>query len=523
MNILLMKQVNCRYNIARSHIRYLQGFRQLLFVFTIISLLYSCSSTKTSYNPNKKFSRQQLQQDYTLLKNILEKKHPSLYWYTAKDSMDMYFTRYYNAIEDSMTEQQFGWKILAQLTDKIHCGHTSFGMSKAYNKWANNKRFPSFPLFLKVWNDTMVVTANLNRKDSVLKRGTLITGINTWSNKELIQKMFGYMTEDGMANNVNYTRLSGNFPYYHRNIFGYYKEYLVNYLDSNNREQRIRLPLYEPPSDTGKRIRRDSVERVPRENRGKATLLNMRQMIIDTAASTAVIALNTFSKGKLRRFFRESFRTIRKDKIQNVVLDLRSNGGGKMAYSTLLTKYLSRRPFKIADTSFAVAKNLKPYTKHIKGKFLNNLGLFFFTKRKADGKYHFGLWERKTFQLKKKNHFGGKLFVLTNGPTFSAATLVCNELKGQAGITLVGEETGGGWHGNSGIMIPDITLPITKMRVRLPLFRLVQSNHVPKDGRGVQPDLYISTSYEAIIKNYDKKMKVVMEMIRRKQEERSKK
>ena len=511
MNILLMKQVNCRYNIARSHIRYLQGFRQLLFVFTIISLLYSCSSTKTSYNPNKKFSRQQLQQDYTLLKNILEKKHPSLYWYTAKDSMDMYFTRYYNAIEDSMTEQQFG------------CGHTSFAMCKAYNKWANNKRFPSFPLFLKVWNDTMVVTANLNRKDSVLKRGTLITGINTWSNKELIQKMFGYMTEDGMANNVNYTRLSGNFPYYHRNIFGYYKEYLVNYLDSNNREQRIRLPLYEPPSDTGKRIRRDSVERVPRENRGKATLLNMRQMIIDTAASTAVIALNTFSKGKLRRFFRESFRTIRKDKIQNVVLDLRSNGGGKMAYSTLLTKYLSRRPFKIADTSFAVAKNLKPYTKHIKGKFLNNLGLFFFTKRKADGKYHFGLWERKTFQLKKKNHFGGKLFVLTNGPTFSAATLVCNELKGQAGITLVGEETGGGWHGNSGIMIPDITLPITKMRVRLPLFRLVQSNHVPKDGRGVQPDLYISTSYEAIIKNYDKKMKVVMEMIRRKQEERSKK
>ena len=87
----------------------------------------------------------------------------------------------------------------------------------------------------------------------------------------------------------------------------------------------------------------------------------------------------------------------------------------------------------------------------------------------------------------------------------------------------MGEETGGGWHGNSGIMIPDITLPITKMRVRLPLFRLVQSNHVPKDGRGVQPDLYISTSYEAIIKNYDKKMKVVMEMIRRKQEERSKK
>ena len=124
------------------------------------------------------------------------------------------------SITDSMTELQFGWKILAPLTSKIHCGHTSFGMSKGWNKFIRKKRIPSFPLHLKIWKDTMVVTANLNRRDSVIKKGMLITSINGMKNNELIKKMFDYLVEDGYEDNVNYLRLSTSFPYFHRNIFG---------------------------------------------------------------------------------------------------------------------------------------------------------------------------------------------------------------------------------------------------------------------------------------------------------------
>lgn len=491
--------------------------RILLYIVSILSL-YSCVSSRNStYQPNAKFSPNALQADYTLLRNILEAKHPSLYWYTSRDSMNAYFNQYYNAIADSMTEEEFGWKVLAPLTDKIHCGHTSFGMSKGYNRWASNKRFASFPLYMKIWKDTMVVTSNLNTKDSILKRGTFITGINGWKNQDLIQYMFGYMTEDGLANNANYIRLSGNFPYYHRQLFGYYKKYTVQYFDSTGKEQTIIVPLYEPSADTVKKLKENPLLNKTNRPPHPSRLENMRQLQIDSSRQYATLTLNTFSKGQLRRFFRKSFRSLRKKSIPNLIVDLRSNGGGKMAASTLFTKYLSRRPFKIADTAFAVARSVRPYTKYIKGKGLNNWGLFFFTKKRADGKFHFGLWERKFYQPKTSNHFDGKLYILTNGPTFSAAALVCNDLKGQPGITLVGEETGGGWHGNSGIMIPDITLPNTKMRVRLPLFRLVQSNHMPKDGRGIQPDIYIGTSYDAIIHNYDKKMRVVLDMIKSEQ------
>jgi hypothetical protein len=493
--------------------------KPLTIFVSLIVVLSSCSVSSKNYNPAKKYPKQVLQKDYTLLQNILEKKHPSLYWYTSKDSMDFYFAQYFNAIEDSMTEQQFGWKIIAPLTDKIHCGHTSFSMSKGYNKWVNGKRIPSFPLFMKVWNDTMAVTGNLNRKDSVLKRGTLITGINGINNTALIQKLFGYMTEDGNANNVNYLRLSNNFPYYHRNILGISREYQINYIDITGKEQIIKIPVFDPPKDTSKRPAREKPEIKPtKRERKKQQLLNIRSLAVDTASNTAVITLNTFSTGKLRKFFRQTFRYIKRTEIKNVVLDIRSNGGGKINLSNLLTKYVTRVPFKVADSSYAVAKYLSPYSKYIKGKFFNNIGLFFLTKKRKDGLYHFGMWERKTYHAKRKNHFDGGLYVLINGQTFSASTLFCNAVKGQPGITLVGEEAGGGWHGNNGILIPDITLPNTHLRVRLPLFRLVQYKHVPKNGLGVMPDIYIGTSYEALIKSYDKKMQVVLDMIKEKKE-----
>lgn len=485
-----------------------------LLSFLLILCLFSCATGKKGYSPSKKYSQQQLQEDYSLLRKILEQKHPSLYWYTSKDSMDNYFVKYYNDIKDSMTEQQFGWKILAPLTDKIHCGHTSFGMSRAYNNWAAGKRFPSFPLFMKFWNDTMVVTANLNRGDSVLRRGTLIKSVNGMNNATLKNIMFDYMTEDGCADNVNYLRLSSNFPYYHRNIFGLSKKYTVQYVDSLGNVKTTIIPLFELRKDSTKKIKPvEPVNKDKRESR-KKQLLDMRSLAIDTTNNTAIITLNTFSSGRLRKFYRQTFRYIRKTGITNVVLDLRSNGGGRINLSTLLTKYVSRKNFKVADTSFAVAKSLRPYTRYVKNGFVNNLGLFFLTKKNKDGLYHFGHWERKVYKPKTKNNFSGNLYVLINGSTFSASAIFCNAVKGQPGVVLAGEEAGGGWYGNNGILIPDIILPNTHLRVRLPLFRLVQFDHVAKDGRGVVPDLYIGTDYNALMKGVDKKMMVVMQMIR---------
>ncbi len=491
---------------------------RILFPAMFIIFIFSSCAVNKNYNPDKKFSRQELQQDYTLLRNILEKKHPSLYWYTPRDSMNFYFDSLQNAIADSMTELQFGWQVLAPLTQKIRCGHTSFGMSTQWNKFTRNKRIPSFPLFLKVWGDTMMVTGNLNRKDPVIKNGTLITSINAVANHELVQQMFQYLPLDGHADNVNYIRLSANFPYFHRSIFGIYKNYRVGYIDSTGAEKTTLLPMWIPPAaDSAKKKKFIALVKIPTMELKKTRRESYRSLSIDSNNNTATMTLNTFSTGggrHLRSFIRKSFKKIRREQIHNFILDLRLNGGGEINMFTLLAKYIRRQPFKVADTAYAVAKSLSPYTKYIDEGWLTNVGLFFLTKKRKDGKRHFGLYERKFYQPKSKNHFDGKVYVLINGPTFSASTLFCNAVKGQSNVTLVGEETGGGWYGNNGIIIPDIVLPNTKLRVRLPVFKLVQYNHVLKDGRGVQPDIFIPPMAEAVKKGIDRKMEIVKAMIK---------
>lgn len=486
----------------------------LLPLACCLLLIASCSVSK-NYSPSKKYAPQTLQADYDLLREILERKHPSLYWYTPKEKMDTYFDEYRKVIRDSMTEAQFNWLCLAPLLHKIHCGHTSVSMSKSYTKWAKGKSFPSFPAFLRVWKDTMVVTGFLTRgKDSVLSRGTFVHSINGVPNNLLIKYLFDHLPEDGYADNVNYSRISGNFPYYHRSIMGLSKEYVIEYSDSAGVKRKRNFPLFVPKIDSA---RRDTVKPVtgpkPAKPTRKDKLEWLRKLTIDSAGDYAVMTVNTFSSGNLRRFFNRSFRELKKRNIKYLVLDLRSNGGGKVERSNILTRYLSAKAFRVADTVFANEQHVAPYGKYLKGGFLNSVAMIFASSKQADGKYHMRHFERHYFKP-KKNRFEGKLYVMTNGPTFSAASLVTNVLKGQPHVTVVGEETGGGWYGNSGMLIPDLTLPETKLRVRLPLYRLVQFDHRPEvKGSGIKPDVVITPSYDALMKGYDKKMRVVTEMI----------
>ena len=482
-----------------------------LFLLLCCIGLMNCYVSK-NYNPDKKYSKEKLQEDYTLLRNILEKKHPSLYWYTTKDSMDEYFDEGYRNIRDSMTELQFGWKILAPLTSRIHCGHTSFGMSKGWDRFIRNKRIPSFPLYLKIWKDTMVVTANLNKKDSVIKKGMLITSINGMRNRDLLKKMFGYLSEDGYEDNVNYIRLSTSFPFFHRNIFGIYKTYSVQYIDSLGKERKTNVSLYTAPADTLKKIKNFPPVKQKHFTR-KEKLENIRSIQIDSGM--ALMTLNSFAKGHLKSFFYRSFSSIRKKEIKNLVIDLRANGGGEITNSAALAKYIRNSNFVVADTAAAISKSFRPYTKYIRSGFFDNIGLLLLTKKGVDGRYHFGYWENHLLKPKHKNHFAGNVYVLTNGLTFSASSLFCNAVKGQKNVTLVGENTGGGWHGNAGIMIPDIILPNTKLRVRLPMFRLVQYHHVPKTGTGVIPDTYVGPSVESSRNNVDRKIEFVKQLIKK--------
>ena len=53
------------------------------------------------------------------------------------------------------------------------------------------------------------------------------------------------------------------------------------------------------------------------------------------------------------------------------------------------------------------------------------------------------------------------------------------QVREQDNVTIIGEETGGGAYGNNAWLIPDVTLPTTGVRFRLPLFRLGRQGSQP--------------------------------------------
>ena len=484
-----------------------------LALLIVLFFVVGCSSSRKSFSPDTKYSADQLREDYKLFRNILEDVHPSLYWYTSKDSIDYYFDDGYNRIRDSMTEPGFR-AVLSYVLAKINCGHTTCRYSDEYNRYLEVARLKTFPLSVKIWQDTMVVTANLIRKDTVLKRGTPILSINGRTQQEIVDSLSKFISSDGYNDVAKFQQLSnrGTFAGWYRNVYGLTDKFTIEYLDSNGAKQTTLLPVFDPAKDTNAFRIAQPIKFSKKELKNQRKFIT-RNLQVDTSLNTAYMTLSSFSRGNsLPSFFKQSFKLLKKRNIEHLVIDVRGNGGGDASLSTLLSRYLMDNSFQLADSLYATRRSSK-YGKHIDKQFLYWFAMQFVTHKKKDGKYHFGYFERHDFKPKKKYHYDGKTYILAGGNSFSATALFAATVKGQKNVLLVGEETGGAAYGNTAWMIPDATLPNTRISFRLPKFRLVMHNHGPKDGRGVQPDVFAGPTVQAIRDGVDYKLEKVRELI----------
>src|SRR5258708_30734226 len=273
----------------------------------LFTLCFSCRVSKQAFNPAQKYSPAALRSDYQLFRHILEDLHPSLYWYTSRDSMNYFFDKGYGQLTDSMTETEFR-VLLSYVIAKVDCGHTSLRYSKQYGKYLDTAKLPQFPLLLKFWKDTMVVVANLNRRDTLLKRGTIIESIDGWTAPRLRDTLFNYFVSDGynLTGKYQYLSTGFNFSFWYQHVIGFSNSFTIGYLDSDKVLKETRVPLYDPKADTLRRARpfpgRPAPEpgqrRAPgRKSQKKRERFLTRNLQTDIATNTAFMTLNTFVNG----------------------------------------------------------------------------------------------------------------------------------------------------------------------------------------------------------------------------------
>ena len=464
-------------------------------------LLMSELNAQKSYNALPKYAATSLKEDAAILKKVLEANHPSLYWYTPKEQLDSAYDYMFNSISDSLNEIEFRNKI-APWVAMIKCGHTTALYSKKFIKVLPPYRYPRFPLQIKFWEDSAVVLSNGYFKDSIIQRGTILQTINNKPIAFYRDHLFKQITTDGYAINHQYQTLSSSFPDGYKQVFGVDSTYLIGYINQAGKADTISLGNFAPvPRDTSTNRPRPSIRQTSLSKR-QLRLLSIRSLSIDTVTHSAYIRLTTFSKGNLKTFFRRSFRKLKQENIQHLILDLRENGGGRISNSIALTKYLKQSPFKLADSVVAIS-------------WLYWLAMNIGASKAADGTIHYKRFEQHYYQPKERLAFKGNTYLVQGGYTFSAATMLISALKGQDNMTIVGEESGGGYYGNSALHIPNIILPNTKLRVRLPLYRLVIDQNRPK-GSGIIPDIKIPPSSYAIRMGFDPKMAAIQALIKSK-------
>ena len=111
-------------------------------------------------------------------------------------------------------------------------------------------------------------------------------------------------------------------------------------------------------------------------------------------------------------------------------------------------------------------------------------------------------------------HYDGRVYVLTNGHSLSAATLFPAVLvRNRRGVS-VGRETGSGYHCFTAFKQADIILPNTLQTVRIPMVQLVFDTTVcdrlPED-HGMLPDYPLPLAWNEVMMGDDGETDVMLE------------
>lgn len=483
----------------------------------LLVLLTGCAGSRVArFTPDHVYSPEVLHKDFRVLTDIIEADHPSLYWYTSSDSIKYYFAQADASLGRPMTEGAFR-NVVAATLSHIRCGHTGVRPSVQYEDYTARHPEAQFPFQVKILGlrdqPCLALVFNPYVRDSTFKAGDIITSINGLPASTLIDSLRRFFSVDGYCYNFAYQRISGDFPLNYQSVFGSDSIYSVGVSRPGKPDFTAPVKAYDLQTDTTLAESLKIWEMgAPFRMSKREELQQLRSLRIDSSGKLAVLTIRTFDDGLRKDFIRESFEILRREKIPNLVVDLRTNSGGQISNAILLARYLKPADFVFMDSVYSTTRHIS-YKHYMDRTFLPQLGMTFLTRKHEDGYYHFTSLEGKRYHPIRRDHYKGHVYVLTGGFTFSAASIFTANMKGTPDVTIVGEETGGGYYGNDGIYIPDVTLPGTHLRVSLPLFRMVTNHNFPKDGRGVPPDIEVVPSPSDISGAVDPKMRRVLELV----------
>lgn len=450
----------------------------------LLALTFNAGAQDRSFT---KFSKQDMVEDFRLAMEILKKQHPNPYKFI--DSVA------YQTKVDSLLQK------MAAQSDVFACNqfspvgllrdvHTSLAYSDENSRDLFSKiKFLPFPVIIE--RDKMLV----NAKGLQLPFGSEIISIDGLTTEELIRFATNLSYSDGSINTGN-DRSYGDFQtrFSMRNV--QQKNHEVVFRTAGSKEQKkITLPAATPAQAfLSSRLAVMPVNQLQRAHYIYSDF--------EPATQTGILTVNSFNLQEAYAYkeFSEFFKELNTLKYKNVIIDIRSNGGGNPAISALLYSFLSDKSFRneynyrtrtidMTYAEYAVTQGRKMSDEDIS----NNKNFLYqrFDKDSVSG-FYIGNARLKEGQLENfppdKDAFKGDVYVLTGGGTVSAATYFAALVQRNKRGLVVGKETGSGEQSTTAAWFLTYQLPKTKSILTVPMSELYFFNSTSDNGRGVLPD-----------------------------------
>ena len=443
----------------------------------------------------EKIDKELLYEDLDVLKANLATYHTGLYTYTSKEDFDEWFTETKNSLQDATALDFF--KKLIELNELIQNGHTFFHLNPEQR--GKELLTPGFSIYKD--KGQFYVRSVEDREYSEII-GQRIISINDVPVEQVFQKLLVYHERDGNNMTQPTEELLFSFPRKYALEYGDADSTLIE-VGQNDSYKKIKLPNV----PYGKEVRKTD------------ELFDAGGVHFTIKDSMAVLTIETFNatplkkdgyKAKLKTFFNR----LEKDEIKHLAIDVRNNGGGHTDSVEELISYLYNQPFTFYKDVYQNHKRWDPSIIPEINSYPSSSG--WALKKGEDGYFRASVGADGTKRIRpKKNTFGGKLYILINGSSLSAAAEFASFMKDHRKTIFIGDEAGGNKVQNTSGYHLIIGLPNAKIVVAIPIILWKMNVSFENDGHGIKPDHWIQNSIEEEINNEDAVLDFAFELMRK--------
>ena len=466
-----------------------------------IALLLTGATWSAGQNPATK----SMLEDFDILQLAIEEAHGGLYRYADKVAMAKHFSQQRAKIGKLTNKYEF-ISVVSETLAGLRDGH----MRLEYDQQTSSEIAAAkmIPFRFAIEDSRVIILFNDTKDNRTIRPGVEVVSINGHPAGDLIESMMPRVSGDGFIQTGKLSIIARNLPIYYWLFVDQQTSFTIATKDASGQAVETTVEGVVNSERMANRnsnpVNAGAIKNFPSSTRKNIALRFQQNNNI------ASVNIREFGGSDFRDELDSVFLAIKNNKSRTVILDLRGNGGGVDSYGAYLVSQFTDQPFRYFErihlrdidpsfTSFTtqtMAGLRSGTTVDPTGGFLATPDLHPQVGEQEPGKYP----------------FKGKLIVLMNGGTFSTAADVTAVLHNMKRGVFIGEESGGGYEGNTSGTNARVTLPNSKLSVRVQMYDYYNAVTVKTKGRGTLPDRVVTNRVSEIVRGIDAQMEEAMKI-----------